>query len=349
MSNDGVLIGTNKIKMRKINKNQTDLQVLLVGKILYVLVSLLSVRIMTEMLSEEQVSLYYLFFTIINLLLIIFLNPLGQFYGRNLIHWKNNNNLRTSTNTLLTIRIVSTPLALLIAILIFYVFDYDRYSNLFIYCMCISIAYIASNHGVLLNATNVIINRVTFTFWMVTSLAFGLVTSIIFVQKYETAIAWILGITTSQVIVCLYLYYLVISNDIFSYEKLKTALSKNYINRTFIFIAPVTITLLLQWGQNASFRLILEDFYALDQLAPIFVGLATSAAIFSSFESLATQYYLPLYLKNITGASRDIREKSWNAISVIMIPIYVSITIFVIALAPYITHLLPSEKFYLEY
>ena len=38
-----------------------------------------------------------------------------------------------------------TPLALLIAILIFYVFDYDRYSNLFIYCICISIAYIASN------------------------------------------------------------------------------------------------------------------------------------------------------------------------------------------------------------
>ena len=84
-------------------------------------------------------------------------------------------------------------------------------------------------------------------------------------------------------------------------------------------------------------------------LAFIGVGLAVSGAIFSAVESLASQFYNPIYLRKITYADKVDRANAWNELADYMIPIYLLLTVFVIVLLPYLTNLLVAQKFYEAY
>ncbi|HAS7948372.1 TPA: hypothetical protein I7583_18640, partial [Vibrio cholerae] len=91
--------------------------------------------------------------------------------------------------------------------------------------------------------------------------------------------------------------------------------------------------------------LIVEDLYSAQILAFIAVGMTLSGAIFSALESLSTQFYMPLYLKKITNADQAMRTKAWNELADILLPVYIAVLIYVIALAPYLAKLLVAEKF----
>ena len=77
--------------------------------------------------------------------------------------------------------------------------------------------------------------------------------------------------------------------------------------------------------------------------------MAISSAVFSSVESLATQFYMPLYLKEITKGNLTKRTYVWNELASIMIPIYIGIAVYVFVFSPYLARLLVSEKFYDAY
>lgn len=305
----------------------------------------MTLRLITEMLSEEQVGVYYIFVTVVSLLAFGFFNPLGQFYGRHLIHWQQTASLKTATNAMLILRCAAMPFALLLAVIIFYAMDYQQYLSLAGFTILIFISLLALTHGVLLNAINVLVSRITFAVYSVLTLITGLILSIIFIRLYQTAIAWIYGLALAQIIFSFILYKLIVFNQKFSLVKIQRALNKDYIKRFILFIFPVTITLFLQWGQSTSFRFIVEDLYSVKVLAFVSVGMALSGAIFSALESLAAQFYMPLYLKKITNATQQTRTLAWNELASTMLPIYIAVAVYVIAFAPYLTKLLVAGKF----
>jgi len=94
-----------------------------------------------------------------------------------------------------------------------------------------------------------------------------------------------------------------------------------------------------------SYRFLLENKYSLEVLASIAVGLSVSGAIFSAVEGLVSQYFNPIYLRQITDATKDIRAKSWNLLASNMIAIYILLAIFTISLSPYLVNILVAEKF----
>ena len=161
--------------------------------------------------------------------------------------------------------------------------------------------------------------------------------------------SWLYGLALAQIIFSIGLYKYIIKNNYFSFNKVKLAFKKEYIKKIAIFIIPVTITLFLQWGQNQSYRFIIEAKYSLEVLAFVSVGLTVSGTIFGAVESLATQFYTPIYLRQITDASKVDRAKAWNNLVSYMIPIYLLLAVYVIALSPYLTSLLVAQKFYEAY
>lgn len=327
------------------NNNTKDLMILSLGRVLQVLIGLVTLRLITEFLTEEQIGVYYILMTLLSLLAFGFFNPLGQFYGRHIIHWQQTGNLKTATITLLALRVIAIPLALLFAMILFYLLNYKKYFSPTEYAVFIIICLGALMHGVLLNATNVVVSRVTFTIYAVTTLSVGLVLSLVIIQFHQTATAWIYGLALSQIAFSFILYKIVVSNQILSIGKLKLVLRYKYLKGVFFFIFPATITLFLQWGQTASFRLVVENLYSVETLAFIAVGMALSGAIFTATESLATQFYMPIYLKKINNASQHVRALAWNELANIMLPIYISLAIYVIVCAPYMAKLLVAHKF----
>jgi O-antigen/teichoic acid export membrane protein len=332
-----------------IDHYKRDLLVLTLGKAFQVVLSLATLRLTTEILNEEQIGAYFILLTVVSLLAFGLFNPLGQYYGRHIIQWKQSQNLKTATNVMLALRTISIPFALIIAFMMFYLFNYQKYFNALEYGVFIFITLIALIHGVLLNATNALINRYTFTKYSVLTLAVGLALSLLFTRLSPTAMAWIYGLALTQITFSFILYRLIVKENHFSAKSLKYALSMKYIKGVFYYILPVTITLFLQWGQTASFRIIVEDLYTIEGLASIAVGMALSGSIFAALESLATQFYMPIYLKKITGATKRMRTQAWNELADIMIPIYVATALYVIVFAPYLAKVLIADKFFETY
>jgi len=287
--------------------------------------------------------------TVVSLLAFGFFNPLGQFYGRHLIHWQQTHNLKTATNIMLILRGVAIPFALMIAIVLFFVFDYRKYFHISQYAIFIVVALVALIHGVFLSATNVLVSRVAYTICGSLTLVVGLTFSIWFTQLSQTAMAWIYGISIAQIIFSAILYRLIVKNQTVSIDRIELAFKSNYMKRVLFFILPVTITLFLQWGQAASFRLVVEDLYSAEVLAFITVGMMLSSAVFSTLENFAAQFYMPLYLKKITNATKEQRAETWNQLASIMLPLYLGVTIYVVAFAPYLAKLLVADKFYETY
>jgi len=278
-----------------------------------------------------------------------FFNPLGQFYARHLIHWQESENLKNATNIVLALRFIAILLSLPLALFIFYLFDYQRYFSLLEYIIYITFALVALTHGMLLSAVNILVSRVVFTVYTVVTLALGLASSLVIFQFNQTAMGWLYGLALVQILTSVSLYRRIVTGSDFSLTRVKFSLNKNYIKNTLIFILPVTITLFLQWGQMASFRLIVEDLYSIEDLAFIAIGMAISGAIFSSIESLAVQFYMPLYLKRITNASLTTRANAWNELANIIIPIYAGVALFVGVFSPYLVKILVAEEFYNAY
>ena len=74
-----------------------------------------------------------------------------------------------------------------------------------------------------------------------------------------------------------------------------------------------------------------------------------SGIIFSSVESLASQYFSPIYLRQITNTTKKQRTKAWNELANYMLPIYIFLTVFVITMSPYLVYILVAEKFHEVY
>lgn len=331
-------------------KQNKDLIILGIGKILQVVIALASIRILTEILSTEEVGNYYLLLTLLTLFNFALLNPLGQYYGRHLIQWEHSKNLLNATNVLLFLRVSAIVFALFISFVVFEFFGYEKYYTLGEFLLFIFVSLIAGTHGVLLNAVNALGDRIKFTIYVVATLLVGLLLSLFIVYFIDkSGMSWLYGLAMAQLLFSFGLYKFVVKNNDISLQRVKSAFQKEYIKKIAIFIIPVTITLFLQWGQNQSYRFIIEAKYSLETLAFIGVGLAVASSIFSAVESLATQFYNPIYLRKISHATKKDRTKAWNELASYMIPVYIVLGIFVISLAPYLTNLLVSEKFYDAY
>ena len=215
--------------------------ILAIGKVLQVLVSLATIRLITELLSEDQVGIYYILLTVLSLLAFGFFNPLGQYYSRHLVHWQQSKNLKNATNIMLILRIIAILLAVPFALLVFYLFDYQRYFSLLEYILFVTFSLVALIHGVLLSAVNILVSRVVFTVYMVITLALGIAASLVIVQFYQTAIGWLYGLVLVQILTSMALYKRIVIGNDFSLTRVKLALNKNYIKNVFVFILPAPI------------------------------------------------------------------------------------------------------------
>ncbi|MCG6202405.1 hypothetical protein, partial [Psychromonas antarctica] len=112
-----------------IGKNK-DAVILGGGKFLQVAIALLSIKLLTSILSEQEVGQYYLLLTIIMLFDFSLLNPVGQYFGRHVIGWQYSGRLSVATNSLLFIRLLAILFSIFIAYLAYLQFDYNQYYDL---------------------------------------------------------------------------------------------------------------------------------------------------------------------------------------------------------------------------
>ena len=311
------------------------------------MVSLATVRLLTELLNADEVGQYYLLLTLLALFNFVVFNPFGQYYSRCLIRWKHQGDILNATFVVFILRLLGTLLCLGILVPMFIALDYARYYTLPELLTFFLFSLLAGFHGVLLSAINILGDRIRFAIIGSLTLLLGLSFSLVIVGSIsERAIGWLYGVAMSQILFSIVLFKYLVRDSALSIEKIKAVLQSHNLSSKLYFLVPVALTLFLQWGQNISYRIVIEAKYSVEILAYLGLGMAIARNIFNTVESLVNQVYMPSYLRSIAYASYLERSAAWNQLTFYVMPIYIVLAIFALSTSFHLPVILTSEEFY---
>ena len=144
-----------------------------------------SVRILTTLLSPEEVGNYYIATTILAFFNLVFLNPTGMYFSRNLLQWQRSRNLVNALIVFLLYMIIVVIFTIPIIIILFNITNYSEKFNLYAFIFFIFLALIISTtHRNILASINTLGYRKSFVIFLNFTLIIGLVSSFLLVNFF---------------------------------------------------------------------------------------------------------------------------------------------------------------------
>ncbi len=330
-------------------KRYNDFYIVIVGRVLSIIVSLLSFRLITTQLGVEEVGFYYILQTVITLLNFAVFSSISQYYYRTIYQENELGLLSITSKKVLAIRCILMLITIIPIVIVYYFFNYSEYSTFSSFYLIILISILGSNSLTFLEAINILEDRLFYTLVSLAQLVFGVFLAYYFTLYFSnSAKLWIFGVALSQCLLFPVVWVRLLkkakNNDnigprtsCFSLQN-----SKNLLR----FLIPISFILLLQWGQNTSYRLMLGEFYSIVIVAHVAMGVAISSSVFMAVETISGQYLLPKYYKSINGKSRMGRGLAWDRYADIVLPVYMVTLFFVTFLSKELLVLLVDQKFH---
>ena len=276
----------------------------------------------------------------------LFQHPISLYFNRHVLGWSQSGELSNVVFLLIIQRLVGALIAVVLSIAIFNVFGYENYFSMSQFLFFVFIWLISGTFLVLLNAVNLLGDRCCYIKYQLCSLLIGLIIAFMVTYYIEkSAIAWLCSIACVQLFFLVTIFGRLTEKQYLSLRRIRLLINSNSLKKIAVFSLPIMVTLFLQWGQNSSYRLIIEEKYSVESLGQIVVGYSVAATAFGALECLATQYYMPLYLTKINQSNKEGRVIAWNNVASYMLPIYLVLMFFVVCLAPFLVRVLVDVKF----
>ena len=337
----------NKLKLLK----KSDLYIIILGRVLQIIIMLFSMKLLTTLLSPKEIGNYYIILSILAFFNLVLLNPPGMYFSRHILQWQKSKNLLNALFIFIIWMIIVAIISIPILSIIYNVFNYNDKFDLYILIIYIVSAIIISTlHRNVLYGTNILGYRKQFVVYLISTLLLGLLfsTTIIYFY-YNYATGWLFGVVLSEFLMVYIIFKFFIQDNTLELVKIKVILTKEKIKHILTFAIPIAITTFLMWGQNTAYRFIIDYKYSAEILGYIGVGLGVSSAIFGSIEAIIMQYFNPIFLKNILDATKEQRAKAWNDMAKQIVPIYILVALFTIAMSEVLINILVDKKFHNSY
>ena len=318
-----------------------DLWIIGGGRLVIVLLSLVTIRAVTTLLSPEeygQLSLLIVIQTFCGLFLI---NPVGQHINRHTHQWWDDVSLLSRLvgyrKYVLAISIIGGIAAIAVSM---------QFSILHI--SIIVLTMILMVNGGTWNATwipllNMVGRRGTAVSWTIVTSIIGLLVSVFLCTIWPTAIAWFIGqasgFTLGAIGAGLAIRRCVPPQKIISpYSLLNWQVILTYC-------LPLAAGTGFMWIQLSGYRLLVEHYWGLSLLGFLSVGLSLAGQIWGLTETLAQQFLFPLFYKRITQSGNDSSSAALSDLMNVMMPIYLVLVGMTFLGAPYLLKLLVAPKY----
>lgn len=327
----------------------STLIIVFLGRIFQIVLSLVSVRVYTVLLSTVEVGNLYLINSIVGLFALTFINPVGMYINRKLHKWADD---KTVFNYFFLFNLYLAFLSIFSLILVSLLnksFGVGSGINVRLLSLFIMLnLYFNTWYQTIIPALNMLNYRRSFVFFTLLTITLGLALSFVLVMSVgESAICWLSGQLIAQVVMTIvgFLYFKKVTRALFDFGFIRRITTWENFHYLVAFSLPLAITTFFMWIQSQSYRMVVEKYIGLEFLGMLGVGLGISASIALVIESLAQQIYYPVFYSGINTSDPASRASAWNKMAQLSIPIYVSVTILVSCLAPYLVKILVSEKF----
>lgn len=336
-----------------LNKAKRDFLIILIGKLLQIVIMVLTIKVSTHLLSPKEMGNFYLFTTIYTFFVLTFISPVGQYINRHTHQWYENNTIINNLTVYFLYLLSISTLSILIGYVIHYIgIANDMDLKVFLLLLFGFTLFLTLNQTII-PMLNMLHYRLNFTVLTILTALGILLFGYIFVSTLgNNAQNWLFGTVVSNLLFS-FIGFIILNKKLQSYfhgfkANLKK-ISKEKIRSILKFILPLSIATLFMWLQNSGYRIIIEKNIDLEFLGYFGVGMAISSQIASIVESIVMQYFSPIYYQKITNTTMINRKKAIDELLNKVLPIYLMLTIFLTFLAKNVLEILVDEKFYGAY
>jgi len=322
-----------------------------VGRIAQAVLSLIALRIMTAMLSPEEVGRWSLLIATTSFFVLGLVNPVGMFINRRLHSWVKHGKIqRYMMYYCVYLMGVSFFAAVLISIAsIFYGFVPGMSLLWLMSFVVISIVFTTLNQT-FIPSLNLLAYRGWFVLLTLATVAASLLISVGLVYYLKpTAELWQTGQLSGQFLMALiggWLFFsLAKKHQVETADVQGLRMTKEKRSLMFSFVWPLAISVLLTWVQTQSYRFIVQDSIGLEALGLFVMGYGISAAIIAVFESIISGYFIPMFYKKVSSENNDDQTKAWASYASAMLPSLCLIVGVIVALPKELTFVLLDKSF----
>jgi O-antigen/teichoic acid export membrane protein len=326
-----------------------DLAIVLSGRALQVLTSLLTLRLVTWRLDQEEMGRFALLIALFTFFSLVFVSPIGAYINRQLHGWdKDGIVVRILAYGLIYLFVVcfladlilwllADPLTTLVGISINWL-------------MLIVAVYLLvhSLNQLIIPSLNLLGKRLSWMLLTLFSLWAGLAASVYLTGTNASAEYWMIGqITGFALGSILGIGYLLRAlNQRGDIDNSFAGISWTRLKPVVLFALPLSVVGPLYWFQFQSFRFFFGEMVSLAQLGIFAAGYTISAGILGAFETTAQQYFLPGFYRSLEGTDRAGQVNTWSKYASLMIPTTLLFVVFIIVLAKPLLMLLVDEKYW---
>ena len=327
--------------MLKINHN---FKVLLAGRLLQIIITLCTLRISTTLLPQAELGYVYYIIAVQSFFSLFLINPAGQYLNRQTAKWSFEGMIYGAYKKQLLYILLITILSFLL-MSIFTLFD----MNFLPYNLLIITSFLIlsqSANQTIVPMLNMLELRVAFVFFNLLTALLCLICSYAFITFFSpTALSWVAGLIVGNSVVAMLATFRFRSKYLLTKTK-KLSLDFKEIRK---FCFPIAIATIFMWFLNSGYRMVVESLYGLEFLAFLGVGFAVSSQVFSIAESLLTQYLIPELFKNSEKSTKEKRTELVNVYFYTVIPLYVSLALFLTFSVKYLFPFVIGEQYYDAY
>lgn len=326
-----------------------DLLILSAGRVVQGVIGIVSIRVLTSLLTPAEVGNYYLILSIVGFCVLTLISPFGMYVNRKLHKWDAEGNLfrRLAAGNIYLAAVSAFSAALIFALNRGFGVGGSIAPAAFV-CLTALYVYFSTCNQTIIPALNMLGDRRAFVGYTAATLVLGLALSAAFTLGLaRTAVAWLSGQALAMAaagafaLVCLRRK----ARGAASPAVPAPGVTAAEFLPVLSFAWPLGLTYFLMWTQNWSYRLVVEKTLGPDFLGQIGVGLGVAAGIAAAVESVAQQFYLPEFYREINCGDAGIRAAAWNRMARVTLPLYLSFAIMVSFAAPFILKVLAGARF----
>lgn len=319
------------------------------SRLLHACATFLNFKLLTYYLDKSQVGLYFLLLSFASYFGLVLVNPFGVYLNRHLHEWNQDSTLLKHLNRfvhfIFFVGLIAIPISYIFTKLMIHLHGtgVDNLSDTFIVCFLVLYVVAINLGNTFVPALNILGHINLFSFLLPATHILSLFITVAIAHYYQiNSILWLLAIGISHLLAFFISYGFIHKN-----YKAKQIDSNPLHNWRAIlkFSLPLIICNISLWILTQGYRPISERFVDLTYLSFVGFGLTLSSTIANNVEYLLQQYLMPNFLKNITNVTKANREQAWSLFANKSLPIYLTLTLFLMGMAPFIISIMANNEY----
>ena len=313
------------------------------GRLASAIMALISIRAVTTYLTPEQYGELSLLIAVQSFCGLFLINPIGQHINLHTHSWWDDGTLiarlKSYQRYILGVSFIG-------GVVVFAMGKQQSSAQILWTSAVMFIAVVVGTwNSTLIPMLNMLGFRAASVVWSILTIMLSLACSILFVIWLPSAVAWFAGQSIGMGIGALGAKYFLSKHAIPS-KRSKGLLSLMDRRTILSYCLPLAMATGFMWLQLSGYRFLVESYWGLAQLGLIVVGLQLAGQISALVESLAMQFFYPMFFRRVSDHEQLYEVKlALSDLLNTLVPVYLVLTGLIVLSAPYLLKLLVASQF----